>query len=322
MFCLDPNADGDRGMDERKHNPSFSLRQKEGFFCPLPLKLRGGKKVKTKIDFLNMKKTNEPIVMLTAYDYPSAKLAEAVGVDMILVGDSLGMVVLGYDSTIPVTVDDMIHHTKAVRRGAPNTFIVTDMPFMSYYSREEALKNAKAIMQQSGANAVKVEGAGSVLEVIAALTESGVPVVAHLGLTPQSVGVLGGYKVQGKDAESARRLMQDAKACEQAGAIALVLECVPKQLGEAITKELSIPTIGIGAGVGTDGQVLVYHDVLGYGVERVPKFVKQYANVQTTMQQALAEYVAEVKTRQFPTDQQSFTMKEEAWLALYGGKSN
>ncbi|EMT47410.1 MULTISPECIES: 3-methyl-2-oxobutanoate hydroxymethyltransferase [Anoxybacillus] len=276
--------------------------------------------MKTKLDFLNMKKNHEPIVMLTAYDYPSAKLAEAAGVDMILVGDSLGMVVLGYDSTIPVTVEDMIHHTKAVRRGAPNTFIVTDMPFMSYSTLNDALTHAKAIMQQSGANAVKVEGAGSVLQIISALTEMGVPVVAHLGLTPQSVGVLGGYKVQGKDAESAKRLLEEAKACEQAGAIALVLECVPKQLGEAITKQLTIPTIGIGAGIGTDGQVLVYHDVLGYGVGRVPKFVKQYANVQQTIQQALAEYVADVKTRQFPGDEQSFTMNEQQWLALYGGK--
>ncbi|OSX55394.1 3-methyl-2-oxobutanoate hydroxymethyltransferase [Anoxybacillus ayderensis] len=276
--------------------------------------------MKTKLDFLRMKKNHEPIVMLTAYDYPSAKLAEAAGVDMILVGDSLGMVVLGYDSTIPVTVEEMIHHTKAVRRGAPNTFIVTDMPFMSYSTVNDALQHAKAIMQQSGANAVKVEGAGSVLQVISALTEMGVPVVAHLGLTPQSVGVLGGYKVQGKDAESAKRLLEEAKACEQAGAIALVLECVPKQLGEAITKQLTIPTIGIGAGVGTDGQVLVYHDVLGYGVDRVPKFVKQYANVQQTMQQALAEYVADVKTRQFPSDEQSFTMNEQQWTALYGGK--
>ncbi|MCL6617471.1 MAG: 3-methyl-2-oxobutanoate hydroxymethyltransferase [Anoxybacillus ayderensis] len=276
--------------------------------------------MKQTTDFVKMKNNGEKIAMLTAYDFPAAKQAEKAGVDMILVGDSLGMVVLGYDSTIPVTVEEMIHHTKAVRRGAPNTFIVTDMPFMSYSTVNDALQHAKAIMQQSGANAVKVEGAGSVLQVISALTEMGVPVVAHLGLTPQSVGVLGGYKVQGKDAESAKRLLEEAKACEQAGAIALVLECVPKQLGEAITKQLTIPTIGIGAGVGTDGQVLVYHDVLGYGVDRVPKFVKQYANVQQTMQQALAEYVADVKTRQFPSDEQSFTMNEQQWIALYGGK--
>jgi 3-methyl-2-oxobutanoate hydroxymethyltransferase len=277
--------------------------------------------VKTKTDFLKMKANNEPIVMLTAYDYPSAKLAETASVDMILVGDSLGMVVLGYDSTIPVTVDDMIHHTKAVRRGAPNTFVVTDMPFMSYHiSKEEALRNAQRIMQEAGANAVKVEGADQVLEVIAALTQAGVPVVAHLGLTPQSVGVLGGYKVQGKDAESARKLMEDAKRCEQAGAIALVLECVPKQLAAAVTKELSIPTIGIGAGDETDGQVLVFHDVLGYGVERVPKFVKKYANIQETIVQALTSYVAEVKLRQFPEASHMFTMKEEELTALYGGK--
>ncbi|MBA2875061.1 3-methyl-2-oxobutanoate hydroxymethyltransferase [Thermaerobacillus caldiproteolyticus] len=277
--------------------------------------------MKTKTDFLKMKQNNEPIVMLTAYDFPSAKLAEAAQVDMILVGDSLGMVVLGYDSTIPVTVEDMIHHTKAVRRGAPNTFIVTDMPFMSYHlSMEDALRNAQRIMQQSGANAVKVEGADQVVDVIRALTQAGVPVVAHLGLTPQSVGVLGGYKVQGKDADSARKLMNDAKLCEQAGAIALVLECVPKQIAAEITKQLSIPIIGIGAGDEVDGQVLVYHDVLGYGVERIPKFAKMYVNVQDIITEALANYVADVKLRQFPEASHMFTMKEEEWIALYGGR--
>lgn len=276
--------------------------------------------MKTKADFFRMKQADEPIVMVTAYDFPSAKLAEQAGVDMILVGDSLGMVVLGYDSTIPVTVDDMIHHTKAVRRGAPSTFIVTDMPFMSYHaSKQEALQNARRIMQQSGANAVKVEGADEVVEVIAALTKAGVPVVAHLGLTPQSVGVLGGYKVQGKDAESAKKLLDDAKQCEQAGAIALVLECVPKQLGAAMARELAIPVIGIGAGAEVDGQVLVYHDLLGYGVSRVPKFVKPYAAIQETIVAALANYVADVKMRQFPEPVHTFTMKEEEWVALYGG---
>ncbi|SFA46155.1 ketopantoate hydroxymethyltransferase [Parageobacillus thermantarcticus] len=279
--------------------------------------------MKTKTDFFRMKQANEPIVMLTAYDFPSAKLAEAAGVDMILVGDSLGMVVLGYDSTIPVTVEEMIHHTKAVRRGAPNTFIVTDMPFMSYHlSMEEALRNAQRIMQQSGANAVKIEGADDVVNVIRALTKAGVPVISHLGLTPQSVGVLGGYKVQGKDAESARKLMEDAKLCEKAGAIALVLECVPKQIAAEITKQLTIPTIGIGAGDEVDGQVLVYHDVLGYGVDRVPKFVKKYANIQETISHALANYVADVKLRRFPEAAHAFTMKEEEWVALYGGKQS
>ena len=276
--------------------------------------------MKSSKDFLQMKQHDEPIVMVTAYDYPSAKLAEQAGVDMILVGDSLGMVVLGYDSTIPVTVEDMIHHTKAVRRGAAKTFIVTDMPFMSYHvSKEEAMKNARRIMQEGGAHAVKVEGADEVVDIIGLLTRAGVPVVAHLGLTPQSVGVLGGYKVQGKDAESARKLLEDAKKCEQAGAIALVLECVPKQLAAQISMQLNIPTIGIGAGNDTDGQVLVYHDVITYGVGRVPKFVKPFASVQDEIVRGITQYTKEVKTRQFPSEEQSFTMKEEELLALYGG---
>jgi 3-methyl-2-oxobutanoate hydroxymethyltransferase len=280
----------------------------------------GGEKMKTRLDFMKMKQQHEPIVMLTAYDFPSAKLAEESGVDMILVGDSLGMVVLGYDSTVPVTVSDMIHHTKAVKRGAPSTFIVTDMPFMSYhFSKEQSLKNAAEIMQQSGAHAVKVEGAEDVLVIIEALTNAGVPVVAHLGLTPQSVGVLGGYKVQAKDAESAKKLIHDAKQCEEAGAIALVLECVPKQLASEISNRLNIPVIGIGAGAETDGQVLVYHDVLGYGVNRVPKFVKQYTNIGGQIKTSLNEYVQEVKSRHFPEQKHTFTMKDDELQSLYGG---
>ncbi|MFB7140876.1 MULTISPECIES: 3-methyl-2-oxobutanoate hydroxymethyltransferase [unclassified Bacillus (in: firmicutes)] len=279
--------------------------------------------MKTTKDFLKMKENNEPIVMITAYDYPSALLSEASEVDMILVGDSLGNVVLGYDSTIKVTVNDMIHHSKAVKRGAKNTFIVTDMPFMSYhFSKEEALRSACRIMQEGDAHAVKLEGADdNVLEVIKALTIAGVPVVAHLGLTPQSVGVLGGYKVQARDSESAMKLFNDAKKCEEAGAFAIVLECVPKQIAKDITKDLSIPTIGIGAGVDTDGQVLVYHDLITYGVGRVAKFVKQYANVSETIENAIASYVQEVKSRQFPDTKHSFTMKEEQLKALYGGSS-
>ncbi|MFS0863374.1 3-methyl-2-oxobutanoate hydroxymethyltransferase [Fredinandcohnia sp. 179-A 10B2 NHS] len=277
--------------------------------------------MKQTTDFLKMKQKKEPIVMLTAYDYPSAKLAEDAGVDMILVGDSLGMVVLGYDSTIPVTIEDMVHHTKAVKRGAKNTFIVTDMPFMSYHvSRSETLKNAARIIQESGAHAVKVEGAKDVIYTISSLTEAGIPVVAHLGLTPQAVGVLGGYKVQGKDAESAKQLIEDAKKCEQAGAIALVLECVPKQLGEEVTKSISIPTIGIGAGDKTDGQVLVYHDVISYGVERVAKFVKQYTSVNEKILEGLQSYVSEVKAGLFPEEKHMYTMKEEELSGLYGGK--
>lgn len=268
-----------------------------------------------------MKINGEPIVMLTAYDFPSAKLAEEANVDVILVGDSLGMVVLGYDSTIPVTVGDMVHHTKAVRRGAKNTFIVTDMPFMSYHtSIEDTMKNAMKLMQDGGAHALKVEGAGDVCFTISRLTASGVPVVAHLGLTPQSVGVLGGYKVQGKDSETAKKLIADAIEVEKAGAMMLVLECVPKQLAEVITSEISIPTIGIGAGNRTDGQVLVYHDVIQNGFGHVPKFVKQFANVNSAIQNAIHQYISEVKTREFPDDLHSFTMKEEQLVSLYGGK--
>lgn len=271
--------------------------------------------------FIKMKRDSEKITMLTAYDYPSAKLAEEAGIDLILVGDSLGMVVLGYENTLPVTVDDMIHHTKAVKRGAKETFIVTDMPFMSYHiSKEDTLQNAKRIIQESGANALKLEGADEVIELIALLTKGGIPVMAHLGLQPQSVGVLGGYAVQGKDADSARKLLEDAKKCEQAGAFAVVLECVPRQVAEEISKELSIPTIGIGAGMNADGQVLVFHDVVNYGVDRVPKFVKTYTDINSSVKQAIQQYINEVKQVSFPAEEHTFTMKEEELLSLYGGK--
>ncbi|WP_408006505.1 3-methyl-2-oxobutanoate hydroxymethyltransferase [Pseudalkalibacillus sp. A8] len=272
-------------------------------------------------DFKKMKNQNEMIVMLTSYDYPSAKIAEEANIDLILVGDSLGMVVLGYESTIPVTMEDMIHHTKAVKRGADKTFVVTDMPFMSYHtSIADALKNAARLMQEASADAVKVEGAGKVIEVIDRLTDAGVPVMGHLGLTPQSVAVLGGYKVQGKDAAAAEKLIEDALAIEEAGAFALVLECVPRQLAEMVSKRLSIPTIGIGAGLGTDGQVLVYHDLVGYGSHRVPKFVKQYTNVSEQIGFSIKNYVEDVKERNFPEGKHTFTMKEEQLASLYGGK--
>lgn len=276
--------------------------------------------MKQTTDFLKMKQKQEPIVMVTAYDYPSARYAERAGVDMILVGDSLGMVVLGYESTIPVTVADMIHHTKAVKRGAKDTFIVVDMPFMSYHiSLEHTLQSAQTIIQETGAHALKVEGAGEVLQVIKKLTCAGIPVVAHLGLTPQSVGVLGGYKVQGKDAHSAAQLLEDAQKCEEAGAFAIVLECVPWQLAKEISKTISIPTIGIGAGIYTDGQVLVYHDLINYGVERVPKFVKQFGNVNTVIETTMKQFVTDVRSRAFPEEQHTFTMKEEELAFLYGG---
>ena len=277
--------------------------------------------MKQTTDFLKMKQTGNKIVMVTAYDYPSAKHAEQAEADMILVGDSLGMVVLGYDSTVPVTMEDMIHHSKAVKRGAANTFIVVDLPFMSYHlSIKDTLINGARIMQETGANAVKLEGADEVIGHINALTKAGVPVVAHLGLTPQSVGVLGGYKVQGKSADAAKKLIEDAKKCEEAGAFAVVLECVPKQLAEQVSQNLTIPTIGIGAGAEVDGQVLVYHDIITYGVDRVPKFVKQYTNVNELISTGLNAYVSEVRHKAFPEDKHSFTMKEEELKALYGGK--
>ncbi|MCA1054614.1 3-methyl-2-oxobutanoate hydroxymethyltransferase [Rossellomorea aquimaris] len=271
-------------------------------------------------DFSKMKKESEKITMLTAYDYPSAKLAEEAGIDLILVGDSLGMVVLGYDSTIQVTVEDMIHHTKAVKRGAPNTFIVTDMPFMTYHlSREETLRTAARIMQESGAHAVKVEGAGIVVEHMESMTNAGIPVMAHLGLTPQSVGVLGGYKVQGKTADAAQKLIEDAFRCEKAGAFAIVLECVPKQLAKEVSEAVNIPVIGIGAGIGTDGQVLVFHDLVTYGVGRVPKFVKQYSNISDTIVSSITNYIVDVKSGVFPEESHSFTMREHELQTLYGG---
>lgn len=272
-------------------------------------------------DFMKMKQNQEKIVMLTAYDYPSAKMAEQGDVDVILVGDSLGMVVLGYDSTIPVTIEDMVHHAKAVKRGAKDTFIVVDMPFLSYHlSVKDTLINAGRLIQETGAHAVKLEGAENVIGNISALTKAGIPVCSHLGLTPQSVGILGGYKVQGKHAEAAKKLMIDAKKCEEAGAFAVVLECVPKQLAEEVSKSLTIPVIGIGAGLEVDGQVLVFHDILGYGVERVPKFVRQYTSLTPVMVESIQSYVKDVKEKHFPEEKHSFTMKEEELMGLYGGK--
>ncbi|EAC8501656.1 3-methyl-2-oxobutanoate hydroxymethyltransferase [Listeria monocytogenes] len=275
--------------------------------------------MKKPVDFFAMKENGDKITMITAYDYPSAKNVEQAEADMILVGDSLGMVVLGYDSTVPVTMDDMIHHTKAVKRGAPDTFVVTDMPFMTYHgSVDETIQNARKIIQESGAHAVKLEGAGEVVNKIARLTEAGAPVVAHLGLTPQSVGLTGSYKVRAKSAQEAQELMDNALAVEAAGAIAIVLEAIPRQLAEKVSKALSIPTIGIGAGVETDGQVLVYHDIIGYGISRRAKFVKAYADIDETIEPALASYVKEVKAATFPEVKHSFTMAEEDLKGLYG----
>lgn len=263
-------------------------------------------------DFQIMKQNNEKITMVTAYDYPSAKHAEQSNVDTILVGDSLGMVVLGYSSTTQVTLSDMIHHAKAVRRGAPNTFVVVDMPFMSYHaSIEDSIKNATKLFQETDAQAVKIEGASEeTLQLTKRLTDGGIPVVGHLGLTPQTVNVLGGYRVQASTEEAGQKLLEEAKQLEDAGAVAVVLECIPKEIGEHVTNELHIPTIGIGAGAQCDGQVLVYHDLLQYGVDKFPKFVKNYANFNLYGVQALQNYVNEVKNGEFPLVEHTYTLKK------------
>ncbi|QHW30154.1 3-methyl-2-oxobutanoate hydroxymethyltransferase [Paenibacillus rhizovicinus] len=267
-----------------------------------------------------MKQNGEPISMLTAYDYPAAKLAEEAEIDIILVGDSLGNVVLGYDTTIPVTLDDMVYHSRMVARGATNTFIVTDMPFMTYHlGKETTLRNAARIMQEGHAHAVKLEGGAEIAEEVAALVRAGIPVMGHIGLTPQSVHQLGGYRVQGKLEKEAQRLIDDAKALEAAGAFSIVLELVTEPLAEAITSALSIPTIGIGAGRGCDGQVLVYHDILQYASPYHEKrMVKTYADIGTTIRNAISAYVSDVKTREFPQQEHAFPMEPELLQRLYG----
>ena len=269
-----------------------------------------------------MKEDRVPISMITAYDYPSAKLAEEAGVDVILVGDSLGNVVLGYDSTIPVTIEDMIYHSRAVARAAQSAFVVTDLPFMTYHgSIDTTIRNAARIMQEGAAKAVKMEGGVEIAEAVSVLTRSGIPVMGHIGLTPQSIHQIGGYKIQGKNSAQAQKLLEEAKALEQAGAFAVVLELVTEQLAEHISNEISIPTIGIGAGPHCDGQVLVFHDALGYGSDIVPKrFVKEFANVGSIIRDGIKQYVDEVKQRQFPLAEHSFQMEDEVAEFLYGSK--
>lgn len=274
--------------------------------------------MKTVTQFYKMKSEGEKITMLTAYDYPSARLVSEAGVDMILVGDSLGMVVLGYDSTVPVTMSDMLHHGKAVRRGAKDTFVVMDMPFGSYHaSISETVKNAVDLMQIAGGNAVKLEG--PMFDEIASITRAGIPVVAHLGLTPQSIELLGGFKVQGKTDEAAQALIEDAKKVVEAGAVALVLECVPAQLAKHISEIIPIPTIGIGAGNGTDGQVLVFHDMINFLPGFSPKFVKKYGDVHTVASKAFETYIAEVKSMDFPSEEHTYASDLDI-SNLYGGK--
>ncbi len=258
-------------------------------------------------DFLKKKREGKKITMLTAYDYPFARIVDEAGIDAILVGDSLGMVVQGLENTLPVTMDEMIYHTKIVTRAVKNAMVMGDMPFMSYQtSIEDAVRNAGRFLKEAGASAIKMEGGAEVAENIRAMTKSDIPVMAHIGLTPQSIHRMGGYKVQGKTEESAKRLIEEAHIVEEAGAFSLLLEAIPMNLAKQITEELSIPTIGIGAGPHCDGQILVLHDVIGLFERFVPKFAKQYTDVKEEALKAIRAYKEEIEKGIFPSDEQSF----------------
>jgi 3-methyl-2-oxobutanoate hydroxymethyltransferase len=272
----------------------------------------------TTITLKEAKNKKEKITMLTAYDYSTAKLMDQAGVNAILVGDSLGMVILGYTDTISVTMQDMIHHSRAVSNGCANALVVTDMPFMSYQtSVYDAVVNAGRLMKEGRAGAVKLEGGREVLLQVEAIVKASIPVMGHIGLTPQSIHALGGYKVQGKNEEAAQKLLEDAIRLEQAGVFAIVLECVPEALAKLITEKISIPTIGIGAGAGCDGQVLVYQDMLGLFSDFTPKFVKQFGNVGEEMKKAFALYIKEVSEGTFPAKEHCYTMDDSIISKLY-----
>jgi len=261
----------------------------------------------TVLDFKRKKLSAEKITMLTAYDYTMARIVDEGDIDAILVGDSLGMAVLGYESTVPVTMEEMLHHTKAVRRGTHRAFLIADMPFMSYQtSDEEAVRNAGRFVKEAGAEAVKIEGGAEVVSRIKAILNAGIPVLGHIGLTPQSVNKLGGYKVQGRSPDSGKELLKSAVSLERAGSFAVVLECVPKVLARKITDKLTIPTLGIGAGKDCDGQVLVTHDIIGYFDKFKPKFVKQYAKINASIVEAVNSFKQDVETGTFPDDEHSF----------------
>jgi len=261
-------------------------------------------------DIITMKKNGENVSMLTAYDASFAGLIDAAGIDMVLVGDSLGMVLLGYNSTIPVTMEEMLHHCRAAGKGVKRAVLVGDMPFMSYQvSESEAISNAGRFLKEAGCDAVKLEGGTEMCATVGAIIKAGIPVMGHIGLTPQTASQLGGFKVQGKDADSSRRLLQSARDLETAGAFSIVLECIPAQLSEAITRAVSIPTIGIGAGKHCDGQVLVTHDMVGMFEKFRPSFVKQYINLAPQIKEALATYHEEVKNGSFPDEEHSFNMQ-------------
>jgi len=267
---------------------------------------------------LSQKQNGDKITMLTSYDYSTAKIIDEAGVNTILVGDSLGTVILGYEDTLPVTMEDMIHHTRAVSRGAKNALVIADMPFMSYQTSVcDAVKNAGRLIKEGGAQAVKLEGGAAVKEQIKAIVNASIPVVGHIGLTPQSINAFGGFKVQGKSEESAKKIIEDAKIIEEAGAFMLVMECVPERLAKIITESVNIPTIGIGAGKYCDGQVLVYQDMLGMFTDFVPKFVKKYADVGEIMKNAFSEYIKEVKSGAFPAEEHTFKIDDEVINKLY-----
>jgi len=264
-----------------------------------------------------MKGKGEKIAMLTAYDYSTARIVDEAGVPLILVGDSLGMVVLGYESTIPVTMDEMLHHTKAVVRGVKQAMVIGDMPFMTYHiSVDDALRNAARFIQEAGAQAVKLEGGVTVADKVRRIVECGIPVMGHIGLTPQSIHQFGGFKIQGRTPEAAIRMLEDARALEEAGAFSIVLETVPSPLAALISQKISIPTIGIGAGIGCDGQVQVINDILGSFADFVPKHAKQYAKLTDIIRSAVTEYYNEVTAGDFPTEKQSFTMDESVLAEL------
>lgn len=272
----------------------------------------------TTVTFKKAKEEHAKLTMLTAYDYSFAKLMDEAGVNSILVGDSVGMVCLGYEDTLSVTMEDMIHHTAAVARGAKNALVVADMPFMSYQtSVYDAVVNAGRLIKEGHAQAVKLEGGFEVTEQIKAIVAASIPVVAHIGLTPQSINAFGGFKVQGKSSEAAQKLLDEARAVEKAGAFAVVLECVPEKLAAKISEELSIPTIGIGAGAGCDGQVLVYQDMLGLFSDFTPKFVKQFANAGEIVKKAFEDYIAEVQAGTFPAKEHTFKIADEIVEKLY-----
>lgn len=272
-----------------------------------PKGARPGRGRWTAPDLRAMKRRGELIAVATAYDFPTARIADEAGVEVLLVGDSLGTVVLGYESTLPVTMADMLHHVKAVTRARPAALVVADMPFLSYQaSVEDAVRNAGRFVQEGGADAVKLEGGERVAAAVRRIAEIGIPVMGHLGLTPQSLLALGGYKVQGRSEAEQERLLGEARLLEECGCFSMVLEGIPAALGEAVTRAVGIPTIGIGAGAACDGQVLVSHDLLGLTQGRVPKFVRRYADLSGTMRDAFARYVADVKARRFPADEESY----------------